>query len=552
MSYEPTDQELVIRLKNGDLRALAALDQRHRARTVRLIAQLAKSHEEAEDIYQEAILKVVSHIDSFDHRRSFHNWLHRIAKNQCIDNYRRRKQVEVTQDDEILLRVADDSRDPLLEATDRELQEEIQRAIDALPKRQRSIAKLRLLEGLGYKEIAKQIGGSVQAVKSLFSVARKTLQVKLQFYLSCFAFPWRSLRQRVNGSGVSASTATSVSGIFSVAAHLFVAAVLIYGSMDVAGENNSITSEAPNVLTVVSSADVRPPLPVGENVSRETQNRLNLPSARRNARAETPTPKHRTLEAVLLPQVSTVSDLPSLLIAPTEMGLGNPELIPAIKQIAPSEAFATPRRGEPTTHRSGRAIISRAASRSNPSDEIASLVSQLSLPYENFGQPRVAARENRLQMQASMHAISNSFRRLRAIRSVQEFDAYSLAQLRRVARSVGQYPFLISHCDQANLLDLLAERWTPIVMLRSLVGGTHPWVINSWETDTGKVTLTNPLEQHTKQLTEAAFIEAWQNGTSPSTCLLLAARPLPHHSSIFSSSQKHASALTKSSPRVWH
>ena len=87
MSYEPTDQELVIRLKNGDLRALAALDQRHRARTVRLIAQLAKSHEEAEDIYQEAILKVVSHIDSFDHRRSFHNWLHRIAKNQCIDNY---------------------------------------------------------------------------------------------------------------------------------------------------------------------------------------------------------------------------------------------------------------------------------------------------------------------------------------------------------------------------------------------------------------------------------------------------------------------------------
>ena len=88
----------------------------------------------------------------------------------------------MTGDDEILLRVAGDSRDPLDEVTDRELQGEIQKAIDALPKRQRSVAKLRLLEGLGYKEITKQIGGSVQTVKSLFSVARKTLRVKTILY----------------------------------------------------------------------------------------------------------------------------------------------------------------------------------------------------------------------------------------------------------------------------------------------------------------------------------------------------------------------------------
>ena len=234
------------------------------------------------------------------------------------------------------------------------------------------------------------------------------------------------------------------------------------------------------------------------------------------------------------------------------MGIGNPESIPAIEQIASSEAFVTPRRGKPTTHRYGRVIFSRTASRSSRSHEIGSLVSHLSLPDENFGKPPVVARENRIRMQASMHAISNSFRRLRALRSVQEFDAYSLAQLRRVARSVGQYPFLISRCDQANLLDLLAERRTPIVMLRSLVVGTHPWAITSWERGTGRVTLTNPLEQHTKQLTEAAFIETWQKGSSPSTCLLLAARPLPDHSSIFSSSQQPASSLTKQSPRIWH
>ena len=41
MLHEPTDQELVIRLKSGDLTALAALDRRYRVRMVRLIAQLA-------------------------------------------------------------------------------------------------------------------------------------------------------------------------------------------------------------------------------------------------------------------------------------------------------------------------------------------------------------------------------------------------------------------------------------------------------------------------------------------------------------------------------
>ncbi len=68
MSQEPTDQELVIRLKAGDLTALAALDRRYRVRIIRLIAPLAKSYEEAEDIYQEAIFKAASHIECFDHR----------------------------------------------------------------------------------------------------------------------------------------------------------------------------------------------------------------------------------------------------------------------------------------------------------------------------------------------------------------------------------------------------------------------------------------------------------------------------------------------------
>ena len=270
--------------------------------------------------------------------------------------------------------------------------------------------------------------------------------------------------------------------------HLIIVAALIYGSMHGTGENDSITSRTTNVVTIASSADIRRPLPTGENSTREIQGHMNLPSARRNVHRETPTLEHRTLEAVLPPQTTTVLDSHSLSLVPKEMGLTLPESIPVIKPITPGEAFVTPQFDERANHRSGRAIINRFTPRANSSNEIVSLVSQLSLLGENFEKYSAVAREKHLQMQASMHAISNSCRRLRAIRSVQEFDAYSLAQLRRVARSVGQHPLLISRCNPSDLHELLSKHWTPIVMLRSLVGGTHPWVITSWETEAGQIT----------------------------------------------------------------
>ena len=552
MLHEPTDQELVIRLKSGDLTALAALDRRYRVRMVRLIAQLAKSYEEAEDIYQEAILKVVSHIDSFDHHRSFHNWLHRVAKNQCIDNYRRRKQVEVAGDDELLLKVAGGDRDPLDETTDRELQEEIQKAIDALPKRQRSVARLRLLEGLGYREIAERLGGSVQTVKSLFSVARKRLQLKLQLYLSCFAFPWRNSHQRLERSGGSASTATAISGLVSVAAHLAIVTAVFLGPMSGNDENDSITSQATNVVTITSSLDRRHPLPIGENRSREAATHPSLSSSRRQVHQEMPTLEHRTLKAVLPLQASTVLDSSSLSLASQETDLTLPESIPVAKPITSGETLVVPRLGVHPYQYSDSAAVNRPVPQGNSSNVVVPLGSHSDLPDKGFEQSRDVVREKRHPMQASLQSVSNSFRRLRAIRSVQELDAYSLAQLRRVARSIGQHPILISRCNPTYLRELLAEHWTPIVMLRSLVGGTHPWVIASWDTDTAQVNLTNPLEQHSKQLSETAFIEAWQGGNSPSTCLLLATRPLPDRSLIFPSSRKHVSTLTDNSPRIWH
>ena len=517
VSHEPNDQELVIRLKTGDLTALAALDERYRVRIIRLIAQLAQSYEEAEDIYQEAIFKVASHIQSFDHRRSFHNWLHRIAKNQCIDEYRRdSRRTQVSEDDELLLKLAGDGRDALDGMTDRELGKKIQQAIDVLPKRQRIVAKLRLLEGLEYGEIAQRIGGSVHAAKSLFSVARKTLKARLQFYLSCFAPSWRILRRSEKGSGTVVSATTPVSGFFSFAVHLIATAVLCYFPMGRIDTNQSIESKG-SVL-IAHSADLRRPL---RTVNPPTKFAIhpNVSSQKEG--------RDWKMSAFPPPEVPTFPNAPISFLPFDEPALNSPEPVVPTESLVSIESLPV---SEPpyryNHHRRFNEIgIKPTPPQPHLSHRGANSIFHAAQTGYDFRQFNAVRRKQVPLMQANLSAISDSFRRLRAFRRVQKLDAYSLAQLRRVARTQGEYPLLISRCRKGNLRTLLANGWTPVVLLRSPGSGKHLWVITGWDTNTDGITLTNPLERHEIQLSEAAFTEGWLTGNAPASCLLLSREP---------------------------
>ena len=545
MSYEPTDQELVIRLKTGDLTALAALDGRYRVRIVRLIAQLAKSYEEAEDIYQEAIFKAASHIESFDQRRSFHNWLHRIAKNQCIDEYRRDGgRTQIPEDDGLLLKLAGDDRDALDGMTDRELGKKIQQAIDALPKRQRTIVKLRLLEGLEYREIAQRIGGSVHAAKSLFSVARKTLKARLQFYLSCFAPSWRILRRSEKNSGTAVSATTPGSGLLSFAVHLTVA-VLLYsfpiGQIDTPPSPESVS---PHIAFIADSAVSRRPLRTVKHPS--TQFAIRPPSQKDSGNWK--------VRTVPLPRVTTFPNAPIFSRPYDELTLTTPE------PVAPTESLvsieSSPVSGALHRYKHHRRFnkigIKPSPSSPNLNREVANLALQAAQAEDDFRQSKAVAPKQIPSTQANLSAISDSFRRLRAFRRVQKLDAYSLAQLRRVARAQGEYPLLISHCQKGALRTLLANGWTPIVLLRSPGGGKHLWVITDWDTDWNEITLTNPLERHEVGLSDTAFTEGWLTGNAPRSCLLLSREPLPKPFPIALLDSDDSPLVAENGPRVWY
>src|SRR5690349_17899479 len=85
------DHALIRRAQAGDERAFADLVERHRARAWRVARGLVGSEEDAQDLVQEAFLRVFRSLASFDFSHGFTTWLYRIVTNLAIDHLRKRR-----------------------------------------------------------------------------------------------------------------------------------------------------------------------------------------------------------------------------------------------------------------------------------------------------------------------------------------------------------------------------------------------------------------------------------------------------------------------------
>ncbi len=154
----------------------------HADDVARLARQLCRHREDAEDVAQSSLLKAVEHIDGFRGEATMRTWLHRITTNEC--RMLRRRLVARSLDDILEHAPADAAMPVSLEASPEDLAEEhvlaqsVLRAVSALPERQRAV--LILLEGAGLNvaEVARRLGTSVPAVRSLLVRARRTLRAQ--------------------------------------------------------------------------------------------------------------------------------------------------------------------------------------------------------------------------------------------------------------------------------------------------------------------------------------------------------------------------------------
>ena len=172
-----TDPELMAWSASGDARAFDAIVTRHGPLALRIARRLVDDAVAAEDLVQEAMVRVWQQAERFDSGRALlTTWLYRIVTNLAIDYRRRRRPVSLPEDfdmpdpapgAEAMLEMAEDHAS-------------IDAAMAALPPRYRMVVALVYEEGLSGAETARLLGLSAKAVERLLARARATLRSEIR------------------------------------------------------------------------------------------------------------------------------------------------------------------------------------------------------------------------------------------------------------------------------------------------------------------------------------------------------------------------------------
>ncbi|MGF1501911.1 MAG: RNA polymerase sigma factor [Paracoccaceae bacterium] len=173
---EDPDAQLLARFAEGDQAAARALTERLLPGTLRQAWRLLGDEAEAEDVAQEAMLRLWRQAGDWrSGEAKVSTWLYRVTYNLCIDRIRKRRPSTGIED---VPEPADPAPSVLAGLVQSEEARALARAITTLPSRQRLALELRHFEGLGNPEIAARLESTVEAVESLLARARRQL-VKL-------------------------------------------------------------------------------------------------------------------------------------------------------------------------------------------------------------------------------------------------------------------------------------------------------------------------------------------------------------------------------------
>lgn len=165
------DETLMARYADGDSAAFDALFRRYEARVHAFFIRRTGSPERAQDLYQELFLRIHRARSRYDPERSFAPWLFQIAYRLLVDDQRRAHRSH---------EVAMGEHEPRAERASSEERlgdcEVLGRALASLSREERHILLSSKLEGVGYPELATQLGKSAAAVRKVASRALQRLR----------------------------------------------------------------------------------------------------------------------------------------------------------------------------------------------------------------------------------------------------------------------------------------------------------------------------------------------------------------------------------------
>jgi RNA polymerase sigma-70 factor (ECF subfamily) len=192
---DASDEALMARFQGGDRAAFALLVRRHQTPLYNFALRHVASAGAAEEIVQDAFLRVVQNASDFRRTSRFTAWLYTIARNLCIDTLRKKAQRKHRSLDEpsspsgahgegptLGERTADGTPGVERSALSLEMRSRLLSAIDQLSDEQREVFLLREISNLPFKDIAKVVDAPENTVKSRMRYALEHLQAALSDY----------------------------------------------------------------------------------------------------------------------------------------------------------------------------------------------------------------------------------------------------------------------------------------------------------------------------------------------------------------------------------
>ena len=176
------DRERIIELcRKGDARAQETLYQSLSPLLMGVAMRYMRQRDEAEDVMQEAFVKVFTHLSSFRGEGSFEGWCRRITANEALMALKKKKQLRLKHEAEYPELEADGGDDNGELST-----EELIACMSELPLGYSTIINLFLVEEFSHREIAEKLGISESTSRSQYSRARQALfkLLKQRFRLS--------------------------------------------------------------------------------------------------------------------------------------------------------------------------------------------------------------------------------------------------------------------------------------------------------------------------------------------------------------------------------
>lgn len=186
----PIEARLARRALKGDQQAFAEIVALYQDKLYHMAFRMLGSRQEAEDVTQEAFLRVYRNLDRYDESMKFSTWIYRIATNLCIDRLRKRRAIysldaESSEHEGLdgYALIPGDNRTPESEMLITETQRIVREAIDTLPAKYKSVMVLRYLHDLSLQEIGEVLDMPVTTVKTRVHRGREFLRKKLEHKL---------------------------------------------------------------------------------------------------------------------------------------------------------------------------------------------------------------------------------------------------------------------------------------------------------------------------------------------------------------------------------